>query len=238
MEVLIFSMQKDFECANWLLLLHIKAFCWENPAAWLFVGNSRVTILCLSYCGVSNHTVSDYYGFYRQLVADSLEEIDCRIGGPGIIVEIDESKFGTRKHNRGHRVEGVWVVGGVERTLEKKVFVCKIESRNAATLRDVISRFVLPGSIIYSDMWRGYANIEEELGLQHHTVNHSVEFVSEQGVHTNTIEATWCGMKILIPKRNRTKQIDNHLWEYVWRKKSRVQLWSSLMQAFTVVSYE
>ena len=40
-----------------------------------------------------------------------------KIGGPGIIVEMDESKFGHRKYNRGHRVESPWVVGGVERTV-------------------------------------------------------------------------------------------------------------------------
>ena len=35
------------------------------------------------------------------------------IGEDGIIVEIDESKFGKRKYNRGHRVDGCWVLGGV-----------------------------------------------------------------------------------------------------------------------------
>jgi len=200
--------------------------------------NRVPTISAICMAEISEHTASGFYGFYRQLVADSLDEIDCRIGGPNIVIEIGESKFGKRKFNRGHRIEGVWVVGGVERTPEKKVFVCRVEQRDAATLRDVISRFVLPGSIVYSDMWKGYANMESELGFEHHTVNHSVEFVSESGVHTNTIEATWCGMKILIPKRNRTKEIDNHLWEYVWRKKNRAQLWSALMQAYTDVSYE
>ncbi len=37
------------------------------------------------------------------------------IGGKNIVVEIDESKFGKRKYHRGHRVEGVWVLGMVER---------------------------------------------------------------------------------------------------------------------------
>ena len=43
------------------------------------------------------------------------------IGGPGIIVEIDESKFGKRKYYKGRRVDGVWVFGGIEND-SKSVF--------------------------------------------------------------------------------------------------------------------
>ena len=44
-------------------------------------------------------------------------ERDQQIGGPGKIVQIDESKFGKRKCHRGHRVEGQWVFGGIEEGL-------------------------------------------------------------------------------------------------------------------------
>src|SRR5947207_2250924 len=54
-------------------------------------------------------TVASYYDIFRDLVAASLDDEDCQIGGEGVIVEIDEIKMGKRKYNRGHRVEGVWV---------------------------------------------------------------------------------------------------------------------------------
>ena len=38
------------------------------------------------------------------------------IGGEGIVVEIDESKFGKWKYSRGHKVDDVWVLEIVERT--------------------------------------------------------------------------------------------------------------------------
>ena len=49
-----------------------------------------------------------------------------KIGGENIIVECDESKFGKRKYqkgHRGHRVDGVWVFGLVERTPERRLVV-------------------------------------------------------------------------------------------------------------------
>ena len=113
-----------------------------------------------------------------------------------------------------------------------------VENRDANTLLELLGRFIRPGSIVYSDMWRGYSRIEEVLGMQHHTVNHSVEFVSESGIHTNTIEATWCGLKLLIPKRNRTKMVEAHLWEYIWRKRNSISLWISLIHALIDVYYE
>jgi hypothetical protein len=80
------------------------------------------------------------------------------IGGNGIVVEMDESKFGKRKHNRGHPVEGVWV-GGVERTPERKVFITAVKDRTSETLLDIIHKHVNPGSIIYTDVEIIHLNI-------------------------------------------------------------------------------
>ena len=42
------------------------------------------------------------------------------IGGPGVEVEIDESKFGKRRYRRGWQVEGRWVFGVGKRMTNQK----------------------------------------------------------------------------------------------------------------------
>ena len=154
------------------------------------------------------------------------------IGSPGIIVEIDESKFGKRKYHRGHQVEGVWVVGGVERTTEKRIFIVPVESRDQVTLLELIDQFVEPGSIIHNDLWRGYMHVGDH-EMVHRTVNHSRYFVDPvTGVHTNTIEGTWAAVKASIPIRNRTaEKVGLHLMEFIWRRINRENLWGSFVNA-------
>ncbi|OQS54049.1 hypothetical protein EHP00_1629 [Ecytonucleospora hepatopenaei] len=139
------------------------------------------------------------------------------IGGPGIIVEIDESKFGKRKYNRGHRVDGVWVLGMIERTPEKLIVLIPVENRNNETLITIIRRHVAPGSVIYSDQWRGYNSLFEY--YTHKTVNHSKHFVDPlTGIHTNFIEGNWAPIKQNIYKKWRTKKIFGYHWLLKWLK--------------------
>jgi transposase-like protein len=162
------------------------------------------------------------------------------IGGPGEIVEIDESKFGKRKFNAGHRVEGVWVVGGCEKN-GRGVFAVPVESRNAITLLEIIQRYVHPGSVIYTDCWRGYRTTDlVALGYQHSTVNHTYNFVNPiTQVHTNTIEGTWSAMKANIARRHRTTEyIGNELFSFIWKRKNEHQKWQRFLHVIGHIEYE
>ena len=57
--------------------------------------------------GLNCRTVVDFYNFCREVCSVILADYSEPIGGPGKVVEIDESKFGKRKYNRGKRVDGV-----------------------------------------------------------------------------------------------------------------------------------
>jgi hypothetical protein len=104
-----FFYQSKLSCLN---ILHIARM-------WL-AGATRNTAVKLT--GHSSATITSMYKYFRQLVSSNLYEEDQVIGGEGIAVEIDETKLGKRKFHRGHRVEGTWVVCGIERTKERKIF--------------------------------------------------------------------------------------------------------------------
>ncbi len=160
------------------------------------------------------------------------------IEAEGIRVELDESKFGKRKYNRCHRVEGVWIFGGVEQTEERKVFLSIVEKRDAHTLRSQILKHVRRGSIVVTDFWRGYLGLEE-LGFVHLRVNHSETFVdAESGACTNTIEGTWSALKRNVPIRNRTMACGDNLWELIWRRIHSSDLWNGFLDALNKVEYE
>ncbi|KAI8088107.1 hypothetical protein BDF21DRAFT_447738 [Thamnidium elegans] len=74
-----------------------------------------------------------------------------KIGGRNEIVEIDETKIAKRKYNKGHSVEGAWVIGE------------PIEERNIENINEIIEKYIKKDPVT--------------------------------GVHTNTIEGTWNGLK-------------------------------------------
>ncbi|ORZ02739.1 hypothetical protein BCR43DRAFT_420114, partial [Syncephalastrum racemosum] len=82
-------------------------------------------------------TVSQIYHDFHEMMRQEMEEDDSRLGGPGVTcVQIDESKFGKRKYHQGHRVEGVWVLGMVEKVDGKagKCFFCTIPAQSSEVI--------------------------------------------------------------------------------------------------------
>jgi len=65
-----------------------------------------------------------------------------KLGGFGKIVVIDESKFGKRKYNKGHRVQGQWIFGGF--------------GFGSGNLLSIIKNCILPGTLIRSDCSSAY----------------------------------------------------------------------------------
>jgi len=76
--------------------------------------------------------------------------------------------------------------------------------------------------------------------MEHQTVNHTDHFVDpETGVHTNTIEGTWNGMKMHICRQHFNREfIDGALTEFIWRRRYRGDLWNRLLHAMQHIIYD
>lgn len=166
-----------------------------------------------------SQTVVDFCSFIREVLVDFAAGRPRLIGGPGIIVEVDEAKIGRRKYNRGRYLTGQWVFGGIERGRRENFFLHAVHDRTAATLMDIIRARIRPGSIIMSDCWRSYEGLSGE-GFQHFTVNHSLNFVDpDTGAHTQNIERAWVEVRRLVPRfGRRTAHYEGYLADVLFRK--------------------
>lgn len=154
------------------------------------------------------------------------ESLDTfKFGGPGVIVQVDESVITKRKYERGKYVPCQWIFGIVD-TQSRTGYITFVNRRTADTLLPIIQAKVLPGSIIHSDKFRAYCRLSE-LGYTHKTVNHSRHFLDPvTKVHTNLIEAYWSAVKQFLRRQGGNKlrrdRIPAYLEEYLWRERYAV----------------
>ncbi|CAC5422633.1 unnamed protein product [Mytilus coruscus] len=167
------------------------------------------------------------FHYLREVCSTKLIQTPAQLGGPGVVVQIDESLFNHKaKHNRGRRAkkEGeLWVFGLADTSFKPAItYMELVPKRNKETLLPIIQRIVKPGSIVYSDQWRAYNKIQDELNLEHAVVNHSLNFVdSETGVHTQTIESYWAKAKYKVKEMNGVSSdaLPSYLDERMWRDR-------------------
>ena len=157
---------------------------------------SLTSIAVAQLTDLSENTISEWKILLHVRVSNWLMANPSTLGGPGVIVELDEAKFGKRKYNKGSYREGQWVLGAVDRnTGQCFLLPCPNNKRDAPTLLPLISRWILPGSIVYTDEWAAYNGLTAA-AYTHHSVNHSIQFVDPStGVHINTQEGLWAHVK-------------------------------------------
>jgi len=186
-------------------------------------------------------------------------EKGVQVGGPGIIVQIDEAKYGKRKYNRGHQIEGNWVFGAIEyiagsegKMQTGKFFACVVEERTEEYLKPIIETHIAPGSLIYSDCWKAYDKIGEWKWLppidgaelvnrytSHQRVCHQYEFKAIDGTHTNAIEGYWRVSKSDIPNRyyHDAENLQEYLFYSMWRAKWRGNLWKGIISTLQIIRF-
>ena len=57
-----------------------------------------------------------------------------------------------------------------------ETFLVEVQQRDVQTLLPIIRQYIRPGSVVYSDEWRAYSQLQSHT-YSHPTVNHSRNFV-------------------------------------------------------------
>uniref|UniRef100_A0A915DEK8 ISXO2-like transposase domain-containing protein n=1 Tax=Ditylenchus dipsaci TaxID=166011 RepID=A0A915DEK8_9BILA len=203
---------------------------------YLWLSNMELQKIC-DEIGLGTDAAVEWARFCRRAVYQEMILNGNAIGGLGDVVEIDESKFGKRKYNRGKRIEGSWVFGGISRKTGN-VFMVQVEKRDRATLIPLVRQWNLPGTVIIADCWKAY-DVLDQLDYELLRVNHSLTFKTpadeipdvypehiRNQVHTNSIEATWGAVKRMVFRQpgNRTRRhLPGNLAKYLFIKQCRLR---------------
>nr|XP_027222453.1 uncharacterized protein LOC113814571 isoform X1 [Penaeus vannamei] len=117
------------------------------------------------------------------------------IGGPGVVVDIDETLFGKMKHEEGKSQSQIWVFGGIERD-SKNYFISPLEEPLTENLMSLILKYILPGTVIVSNRWNAYSAISDH-DYVHQVINHSGDFVDKENAkaHTQSVELLFHDVK-------------------------------------------
>jgi transposase-like protein len=127
-------------------------------------------------------------------------------GGPGKIVEADETYIGTRetprkrkpgqpKPTKNHKSGGAQkriVVGLVERGGRVRTF--HVQEATRESVRALLVKNVSRKSVLHTDESRIYTETGKEFA-GHHTVVHTKNEYVRGNVHTNTVENVWSVFK-------------------------------------------
>lgn len=133
-------------------------------------------------CNHSFTTICEYRWHFSQIVSFNVEDDRSVVGGPNIIVEIEENKFGSRKYYKGNRVEGSWIVSGVDKSTYWKIFNIVMLKHCLIFLKKYCSRVNHPHRPVVGIPWRYYLikSVIVSFGASYY---HSFSRIS-----TNTIE--------------------------------------------------
>lgn len=127
-------------------------------------------------------------------------------------VELDESLFGKKRksvgeHPRGAKHEKYSVFGIVEKSGRRSVLYI-VPNRKRETLLPLIRKHISTDCHINHDGFVVYNNLAAE-GYSHSVVNHNLEFVTPERIHTNTIEGLWGLIKQRIARMHGLPSVDS-----------------------------
>ena len=110
------------------------------------------------------------------------------------------------KYHQGRpTTKQIWVCGLVDTSHTPSLrYMEVVPHRDANTLLPLITAYVAPGKVMYSDEWATYNQVQRLSNVSSHdVVNHSVNLTTGVHVHTQNVESFWNRVKIKLRRMRR-----------------------------------
>ena len=172
---------------------------------------------------VAAKTLVDFYNFLREVCSTALIRNPVQLGGPGRIVQIDESLFAHKlKYHRGRAPQSeIWVFGMADCTSNPALGFMQIVVRRNAPANNTA-----PYSAWLDCVFRPVGCIQSCGKHRWPWTSHCKPYAafcrSVTGVHTQNIESCWnrCKTKIKSMKGVRRDMLPGYLDEFMWRERA------------------
>ena len=183
--------------------------------------------------GVSNKTALRMFRQIRTLLAE-----DDSLGGGESPVELDETFYGGKPRayskypKNSHWDRKQIVMAAVER--QGRIRAKCVPDSRGPVVDQTIREFILPGSMIYTDEYRGYNSLGKK-GYSHRRVNHTAKIYVDGTVHTNTIEGFFGlvkngirGVYHSVSRKHLQSYLDEYTFRYNRREGAEPMFWAIL----------
>lgn len=214
--------------------LNIKKNVYRTYLSTLLLFSADIPIYtAIKLFPLSNQILYRYYAYFRNLMYQKYI-YEMQTQALSFHVQIDESLFSRRKYERGRIKPQRWVFGACDNARGGRVYMVTVEKRNEDNLIPIIQSWCPQGSIINSDCWSAYRNLNN-YGFPHCTVNHSENFVDPLTLeHTQRIEALWHQCKWFLQTHyyNKGSSIEEYIGEWCFRynhQKDMLQIMKAIL---------
>jgi transposase len=170
------------------------------------------------------NTVTDFAAMLREEKGKDVSRDWQQLGGENGVVQVDETLIAKAKVSRNRSARPVseqWVFGAYD-PAKKIGWMQLVEDRSAKTLLPIIQEWCAPGTIVVSDGWKAYNDLQN-IGYKHQVVIHADCFVDPvTKVHTNNVENYWqrCKRKLKRMYGTSRELLPTYLDEFMWDERN------------------
>jgi len=190
----------------------------------------------IKFINISRPTVGKIRSLFLSVIAAYFLRNPIKLGGPGVVVQCDETLLNHKiKYHKGRVPRSqVWALTIVDTSFTPaRGWIEIVPNRKKETLLPIICGVVLNGTIIHSDEWVSYRDLAKMNSYEHMTVVHKYNFVCPvTGTHTQNVESWNNKLKLKIKEMRGLNTVgrSNFVHEFCFLEMFRSDAYEKMLE--------